>query len=142
MSLSFHPSPSRFTLIEVLVALTILASAIGLSLIVSQTAINQVARAKKQWFRVHCLTQASEIYLTNGPQAPALDNYVFPYVNDCSISCHTVYPSNPPDLKYIEEKCESPARTLTGLSIEVNFFQDHSTEQLVVDKLVYTGQSQ
>ncbi len=133
---------TKFTLIEVLVALTILASSITIALIVSQTAIDQVARAKRQWLRIHCLTQAAEIYLTNGPTSPAINYEIFPYNNECSMSVQTVYPSNPPELKYIEEKCENPERTLMGVAIQVYFFKEHTHEELVVDKLIYTGSSE
>lgn len=128
-----------FTLIEVVIALTILVSSLAITLTISSTAAGQVVFAHKQWIRTHCLIQAAEYYLSTGPQGGGLDNLVWPYAGDCSMSCQTVYPNNPPDLQYLEENSETLARTLTGVRIEVFFNNDYTKEELVVDKLLYTG---
>jgi len=72
------PRHSRFTLIEVLVALAILSMGLLASLSLTATSQQRLSKAVRHWENQHMLAQALEYYLlTNGSNQPPPE--VFPY---------------------------------------------------------------
>lgn len=57
-----------FTLMEVMIASTILAMSVVASLGIVGSARANLLRAQKRWARQHILSQASEAYLLGGPK--------------------------------------------------------------------------
>jgi type II secretory pathway pseudopilin PulG len=68
----------KFTLIEVVVALTILTLGLSVSLALATTAKNRIIRARERWKEQHALEQAAEYYLLT-PGEGNIDVRIFPY---------------------------------------------------------------
>ncbi|MHB9138840.1 MAG: type II secretion system protein [Victivallaceae bacterium] len=66
-----------FTLLEVVVAIAILAMGIASALTAISMARNRVFKAERQWLEQHLLTQASEYILLSRPNANIPDD-IFP----------------------------------------------------------------
>jgi type II secretory pathway pseudopilin PulG len=60
---------SQFTLLEVVVAITILAMSVVCTMSIVGGARAQLLRAERRWGRSHLLAQAAEYYLLAGPEA-------------------------------------------------------------------------
>jgi hypothetical protein len=75
----------KFTLVEVVVALTVLGFAIISASVMCSQSINRITKAKARWANQHMLSQAAEYFLMAGPksQPPA---EIFPYRN-VRVSC-------------------------------------------------------
>ncbi|MCK5801354.1 MAG: prepilin-type N-terminal cleavage/methylation domain-containing protein [Lentisphaeria bacterium] len=58
-----------FTLIEVVVAATILGLAVSMTLGIIGAARARVLRAEQRWGKAHLTSQAAELFLLGGPQA-------------------------------------------------------------------------
>lgn len=69
---------TKFTLIEVVVALTILALGLSTSLALATIAKQRMFRAQEKWRNQHMLEQAAEYYLLN-PGSNDIDQRIFPY---------------------------------------------------------------
>jgi hypothetical protein len=85
---------SSFTLVEVVVALAILAMGLIGILSLTASASNRTAKALKKWETAHRLAQGAEFFLLAGPKENIPDE-VFPY-KDSSISCSVESPSGLP----------------------------------------------
>ena len=62
-----------FTLMETMVAATILAAAVAATMGIVSTARSTLLRAENRWARQHILAQAAEFYLLGGPNAQPPD---------------------------------------------------------------------
>jgi len=60
---------SAFTLIEVVIAATILAMSVAFTMSIVATARSQVLRAERRWGRAHLLAQAAEYHLLAGARS-------------------------------------------------------------------------
>jgi type II secretory pathway pseudopilin PulG len=59
----------QFTLMEVMIAATVLAIAVAMSLGIVGGARGRILRAEQRWGRQHLLAQVAELYLLAGPYA-------------------------------------------------------------------------
>ena len=77
-----HP----FTLLETMIAATILALAVASTAGIVGGARSTLLRAEQRWQEQHLLTQAVELFLLGGPNAPYIDG-VLPdgYSAECSV---------------------------------------------------------
>ena len=89
---------SKFTLLEVVIALAILALGLISILSLSSSASLRTSKALKRWERAHCLAQGAEFFLLAGPNE-RINDEVFPYKN-YSISCSIESPEGlPPEVQ-------------------------------------------
>ena len=65
----FRLSSQRFTLIEVIVAASILGLAVSMTLGIIGAARSRVLRAERRWAKAHLSSQAAELFLLGGPNA-------------------------------------------------------------------------
>jgi len=86
-----------FTLIEVIVAMAILALAVVGILSYSVQASNRMAKADLKWQKEHMLSQAVEFYLLSGPNESITDEF-FPYP-DYSAVCEVTEPELPDEVE-------------------------------------------
>lgn len=78
---------TKFTLVEVVVALTVLGLAIISASAMCSQAITRIVKAKARWADQHMISQAAEYFLLAGPNSQ-LPNDIFPYKNvrvNCSV---------------------------------------------------------
>ncbi len=59
---------NRFTLIEILIAMVILALTLGVTLMISGHSKDELIRAHDRWLIQHALEQATEFYLVADPK--------------------------------------------------------------------------
>lgn len=86
-------STSHFTLLEVVIAVAILAMGLIAAMEIAVTASKRTIKAVKRWETQHMLNQATEYFLLAGPDEP-IPNEFFPYEGfraECAVE--------PPDLK-------------------------------------------
>jgi hypothetical protein len=79
---------TRFTLVEVVVALTVLGFAIISASAMCSQAITRITKAKARWENQHMLSQAAEYFLLAGPNAQ-VPSEIFPYRNarvNCTVA--------------------------------------------------------
>lgn len=79
---------SKFTLIEVVVALTVLGLAIISASAMCSQSITRIVKAKARWADQHMISQAAEYFLLAGPNSQ-VPNDIFPYRNvrvSCSVA--------------------------------------------------------
>ena len=68
-----------FTLIEVVIALAILAiSLTGILELMTQSQ-KRLSKSYEKWERMHILSQAAEYYLMQGDDPPDIPEFIFPY---------------------------------------------------------------
>ena len=68
-----------FTLIEVVIALAILAiSLTGILELMTQSQ-KRLSKSYEKWERMHVLSQAAEYYLMQGDDPPDIPDFIFPY---------------------------------------------------------------
>ena len=60
----------HFTLVEVIVAMAIMALALTAFFVLSQSAVNRIDKAYSNWERTHLLSQAAEYYLLFAEEEP------------------------------------------------------------------------
>ena len=73
-----------FTLMETMVAATILAFAVVSAMSILSGARSTLMRAEARWTRQHLLAQAAEFYLLGGPTAQMPDNLL---PDGCTATC-------------------------------------------------------
>ncbi len=78
---------SAFTLIEVVIAATILALSVAFTMSIVATARSQVLRAERRWGRAHLLAQAAEYHLLAGARAKQPPDGLLPegYRTSCEL---------------------------------------------------------
>ena len=77
----------KFTLIEVVVALTILTAGVLVAAQMFAMSASRVSAAETEWFEQHLLTQAAEHFLTMPPREPLPDRFL----EDSSYSASAKY---------------------------------------------------
>ena len=87
--------PRLFTLIEVVVAIAILALGLMSAFMMISSARSSALRALNKWEEQHMLAQAAEYYLLVGPKGK-LDREFFPY-NNYSATLDVHEPEGMPD---------------------------------------------
>ncbi len=118
-----------FTLMEVMIASTILAMSVVASLGIVGGARSNLLRAQKRWARQHILSQAAEAYLLAGPRT-ILPDGVLP--QGFSASCELYEVEDLP-----EEALESIREWRLGeFHIRVFDVNGHLMEEVRVRKLV------
>lgn len=133
-------TPKYFTLMEVVIAIAILASTVLSVLTLSGEALKQTVSAVQNWKETHRVVQAAEYFLTVGPDGGGISGEIFPY-DDCNAYLRLDHPTDPPDLTYIQEM-DAPARELRTLSVEVNWPETGRRITLNIDKLIYIGKDE
>ena len=78
----------KFTLVEVVVALTVLGFAIISATAMCSQSITRITKAKARWMNQHIISQAAEYYLLAGPKSQ-VSSEIFPYKN-MRVSCTVV----------------------------------------------------
>ncbi|QSH40064.1 hypothetical protein P0136_01645 [Lentisphaerota bacterium ZTH] len=88
-------SANCFTLIEILVAMTVLTVGIVSLSMLMASASNRTAKARERWERDHLLTQAVEFFMLNPPGTSADDRFLpeSKYTVDCTFDT----PADAPD---------------------------------------------
>lgn len=78
---------SSFTLIEILIAITILGLALGATLTVTGNAQMDMLRARERWLDQHAMEQATEYYLLTNPNALQIPEGFLPegYDSRCTV---------------------------------------------------------
>jgi len=69
----------RFTLIEVIIAIGILAISLASLFQIIATARARIAKADEEWHNMHMLTQAAEYVLLHNANVDSVDREFFPY---------------------------------------------------------------
>ena len=69
----------RFTLIEVIIAIGILAISLASLFQIIATARARIAKADEEWHNMHMLTQAAEYVLLHNANVDSVDRDFFPY---------------------------------------------------------------
>ena len=123
----------RFTLIEIVVALGILAISLGGLLQLAISSQLKISRASEKWQEMHMLTQAAEYLLLHNEETTEIPPEFFPYP-DYEINC--TYD----DAEGLPEEMEN----LTGqiplkqCRIELIRNRDHKTvDTIVIDRFSY-----
>ena len=127
----------NFTLIEIVVALGILAISMGGLLQLSISSQLKISRAAEKWKEMHMLTQAAEYLLLHDEETTEIPAEFFPYP-DYEINC--TYD----DAEGLPEELEN----LTGqiplkqCKIELIRSRDHKTvESVIIDRFSYSEDS-
>lgn len=84
-----------FTLVEVVIALAILAIGVLAAMSLLASSRDRSFKASNQWKEQHILSQAVEYYMLAGPVDKIPEEF-FPY-DDYSVSCEYVDPEDLPD---------------------------------------------
>ena len=96
MTISSKKLPDFFTLLEVVVAVAILAMAIAVVMDMAASSAKRSAKGLNSWKQRHILQQATEYYLLDGPEADIPDNF-FPY-DDYTPKCSVETPEIPSEM--------------------------------------------
>lgn len=120
-----------FTLLEVVVAIAILAMGIVASLQVTTTGTRRVGKAVERWKVQHMLSQAAEYYLLAGPNEEIPENF-FPF-EGYRASCEI-------DIPDISEEVETEFRgwQLVKLIIKVTDDEGSEVGKIEMDKILRT----
>jgi Tfp pilus assembly protein PilV len=118
-----------FTLIEVLVALTILTMGVASLLLLISSAGRRVEKAKNKWRKNHLLAQAVEYYMLYPPNTE-IDKRFFPY-EDYSVNCTYDSPQLPEGLtEQIDNK------RLTAMKVDLFDKDGKEIDHIVVERIV------
>lgn len=79
---------AKFTLVEVVVALTVLGFAVISASAMCSQSVNRIAKAKARWANQHMISQAAEYFLLAGANSQP-PSEIFPYKN-VRVSCSVV----------------------------------------------------
>ena len=77
----FSSRKNLFTLIEVVIALAILAISLTGILEMMTQSQKRLAKSYDKWQRMHVLSQAAEYYLLQGDDPPDIPEFIFPYLD-------------------------------------------------------------
>ena len=126
-----------FTLIEVVIALAILAiSLTGILELMTQSQ-KRLSKSYEKWERMHILSQAAEYYLMQGDDPPDIPEFIFPYRDyqvDVSIEDAEDLPEELSDLMgQVPLKC---------LTLQLRKLPENEVvETLRIDRLSYDSES-
>ena len=122
-----------FTLIEVVVALGILAVGIGGMLQLAVSSQLRVANAMEKWEQVHIVTQAAEYLMLMDEETTEIPEEYFPYENYTLNAYYDDADDLPEEFNGIEGQ-----RPLKKLVIELVRESDGKTvETVIIDRLSY-----
>ena len=85
----------KFTLIEVVVALTVLGLAIVSASAMCSQSVTRSMKAKARWTNQHMISQAAEYFLLAGPSSQVTSE-IFPYRN-VRVNCIVAFAEGLPD---------------------------------------------
>ncbi len=120
----------KFTLVEVVVALTVLGFAIISATAMCSQSITRITKAKARWMNQHIISQSAEYYLLAGPKSQ-VSSEIFPYKN-MRVSCTVVNAEGLPagvDAVYGQWRLATYEIQLTGASGE-------KLQSLKIDKII------
>lgn len=130
-----------FTLIEVVISLAILASAVASYMFLSSQAVRSAAFGITIWENTHRLAQAAEYALTVGPeQMNVIPNFIFPY-GDYSANYFLTDPVDMPTTQKLDEM-ETLPRRLKTIIVTVRNNLTGTEEKIMLDAIVYTGEGE
>lgn len=123
----------RFTLIEVVVALGILAVGIGGMLQLAVSSQLRVANAMEKWEQVHVITQAAEYLMLMDEETTEIPEEYFPYEN------YTINASND-DADDLPEEFDGIEGQLPLKKLVIELVRDSDgkvVETVIIDRLSY-----
>lgn len=126
-----------FTLIEVVIALAILAISLTGILEMMTQSQKRLSKSYEKWERMHILSQAAEYYLMQGDDPPDIPEFIFPYRDyqvDVSIEDVEDLPEELSDLMgQVPLKC---------LTLQLRKLPENEVvETLRIDRLSYDSES-
>ena len=124
-----HFKVKFFTLIEVIIAMAILALAVVTLLSYSVQASNRMRKAYKRWNEEHMLAQAVEYYLLAGPKDDIPQEF-FPY-EDYRATCEIIEPQLPDE---VED--ENASWRFVTLKISIYDSSNKEVESINVDQIL------
>jgi len=123
----------NFTLVEVAIAIGILALGIAAAMGIIGAAKHRMNKAESQWRRQHALTQAAE-FLLLAPPDTMLPRTIFDYP-EFTVTINTSLPENLPE--------NVPANTvgwqLSALHINLIDKTGKQVDSIVIDRLLHGG---
>ena len=118
-----------YTLVEVVVAVAVLAMGVISAMGLAGMAKNRIDKARRLWQNQHMLSQAAEYIFLAGPDSD-VPREVFPY-DGVSVSCSVGPPENLPD----SVPSENQQWRLSAIKIEVSGRRGEKVASVVVEKL-------
>lgn len=122
---------SRFTLIEVVIAVAILGMGLVSALGMAASVSRRMQRAMNRWERQHMISQAAEYFLLVGPEGN-LPEDIFPY-EDYSATCEV---SEPEGFEDAELEFEYDDWKLVKFTITLTDDNGDEVEKLEIDKII------
>lgn len=125
---------NNFTLIEIVIALAILAIGLGGMLQLALSAQLQMANAQEKWQQQHAINQAAEYLLMLDGEETDVPEEFFPYAEIYTLNVENSEPDDlPEEFSNIEGQAE-----LKKLVIELVRNRDGKTvERVIVDRFSY-----
>lgn len=121
----------KFTLIEVLIALSILSMSAVTLLMLMGSASKRTNKAAQRWENTHQLTQAVEYYMLNKPGSASIDERFFPldeYKAECSFDSPQALPDG------VEESTDG--QTLVAMRVVVKDKDDKILDSVTVERII------
>jgi type II secretory pathway pseudopilin PulG len=120
----------KFTLVEVVVALTVLGLAIISASAMCSQSINRITKAKARWVNQHMLSQAAEYFLLVGANTP-MSTEIFPYRN-VQVNCTVVNAEGlPPEVDAVSGQWR-----LATYEISLSGASGEKLHSLKIDKII------
>ena len=120
----------KFTLVEVVVALTVLGFAIISATAMCSQSITRITKAKARWMNQHIISQAAEYYLLAGPKSQ-VSSEIFPYKN-MRVSCTVFNAEGLP----AEVDAVSGQWRLATYEIQLTGASGEKLQSLKIDKII------
>lgn len=122
---------SKFTFIEVVIAVAILAVAFTSLLTLSGTASAKIAKARREWSDAHRTIQALEYFLLAGNNSNGIPSEIFPY-SDTYVNFSIVEPQG------LTEQVETTFNgwCLAGAKVTLTDDSGRTISSLVVEKIL------
>ena len=121
-----------FTLVEVLIALSILSMSVVTFLMLMGSASKRTNKAAQRWENTHLLTQAVEYYMLNkANSANTIDERFFP-VDEYRAECSFDSPQGLPD--DVEESTNG--QTLVAMRVVIKDKDDKILDSVTVERII------
>jgi type II secretory pathway pseudopilin PulG len=120
-----------FTLIEVLIALSILSLSVVTFLMLMGSASKRTNKAAQRWENTHLLTQAVEYYMLNKPGSGSIDERFFP-LDEYNAECSFDSPQGLPD--GVEESADG--QTLVAMRVVIKDKDDKTLDSMIVERII------
>ncbi len=122
----------KFTLIEVIIALSILSMSVVTFLLLMGSASKRANKAAQRWENTHLLTQAVEYYMLNKAGSAAnIDERFFP-VGEYKVECSFDSPQGLPE--GVEESADG--QTLVAMRIVIKDKNDKILDSVTVERII------